>query len=187
MAELQTNFDVSERSGLPSEVRKYLLDCPRPTWTAHPRYHGKAEFFIGYHTFLRAESEKLGSELEKILDSFTTDVADNPDFRKAEDAGLRLIQYAQHHHRIEDANYFPMFAQMHPKLRGGLELLDSDHRALSSALDNMGRTLRKRVPKEDAYGSVAIANDRARELDRLLKRHLFDEEEIIIPIFLGVQ
>ena len=98
--------------------------------------------------------------------------------------GRQLLQAAHHHHAIEDASYFPAFRQAFPKLGSALDLLDNDHRILGAALDETGDALDRVQAQGEQRGLVALAYDRARALEHLINRHLDDEEDVIIPIFL---
>ncbi len=178
-------LSVSTRPGWPIEVRDSLLDCARDTWRSHPRFHGKAEFFLNYHQLLLTESAKLRDELEQVLNAPTREMAGHPKVNRARRTGLDLIYNTERHHRIEDAHYFPEFAAHHPELRPVLDLLDNDHNALGACLENLGTALQDAFPNSGVDKLVAQAHSLATLLDHQLKRHLFDEEEVIIPIFLG--
>ena len=103
------------------------------------------------------------------------------DIRKA------CIQIAHHHHRIENHNYFPAFRRVLPQIGKGIDLLEKDHKDLEESLhrthaliSNLDGTLIKKSYLTDLQTATTT-------LERMISRHLIDEEEIIVPVFLSVQ
>jgi hypothetical protein len=65
-----------------------------------------------------------------------------------------------------------------------IALLDGDHRVLEEALNDTEKgldALRTRPVDRDAIARVYKGS---RALEKIISRHLWDEEEIIVPIFL---
>ncbi|MCL9783072.1 hemerythrin domain-containing protein [Vibrio sp. S4M6] len=174
------NLDVLTRKQLPASIERQLIQIPRDTWSQHPNYFGKAKFFIDYHNSLKQMSAALVNNLEVMLDS------PKPDFTLQEviHQGQGFIQTAHHHHYMEDHFYFPHFRRVERELGKGIDLLDGDHKSLSNALNDVQERISFPNGQVDPNFSLGYLHERAVKLDNILKRHLDDEEEIIIPIFL---
>lgn len=69
-------------------------------------------------------------------------------------------------------------------MENAIALLDGDHLVLDSALDKTTLALSALINGSVNRETIAKAYDCSRELDKIISRHLWDEEEIIIPIFL---
>ncbi|KGJ88191.1 hemerythrin domain-containing protein [Colwellia psychrerythraea] len=181
-------WQVEQRKGLPAAIKYQLLPLEREQWSKHSRYAGKASFFIQYHGDLLATAAYLKHSLHTLLDSSQT-VLNWQQLKGPLSAAQNLVAKAHNHHRIEDHVYFPQFRQIMPQLSKGIDLLDKDHKSLDLALDalstmvmNMVMTLNQGnvINKQQ----VNMLQDHALHLQRILQRHLHDEEEVIIPIFL---
>ena len=176
---------VTLRPSLPPHIREHLLDCPRDTWSGYPLFDGKAAFFLRYHDSLRRRSRQLMAVLEDLLNKSGPHIAAT-DLAEMTAIGKNLVQSAEHHHEMEDRYYFPVLAQGYPQLRAGIEVLDNDHRVVSTRLHELDRALSIRSQSRVEYSQLALAYERADGVAHVLRRHLFDEEEVIIPMFLGV-
>ena len=86
-----------------------------------------------------------------------------------------------------------MFAQAEPRLRRGFEILDSDHDAVHGGLarftEESRALLHALTPEADKLSSDAQFAAEALERDwttfhRDLRRHLDDEEDIVIPLMI---
>lgn len=177
-------WQVEQRTGLPAAIKSLLLPLEREQWSQHARYGGKASFFIQYHGDLLATADYLKRSLETLLDSSQT-VFNWQQLKDPLSAAQYLVDRAHNHHQIEDHVYFPQFRQIMPQLSKGIDLLDKDHQSLDLALHELGSLLRTLV-NVDAVNKqqLKLLADSILHLQRILKRHLHDEEEVIIPIFL---
>lgn len=95
-----------------------------------------------------------------------------------------LISYAHHHHEIEDYSYFPQFALLYPELNRALSLLDSDHRVVNDSLSHTQTALDRLESGSVTRDELAEVHAGSKGLEKILNRHIWDEEEVIIPIFL---
>ena len=107
---------VAMRDGLPSAIRPTLLEEAKADWRAHPRFAGKARFFMTIHRQLLDGADWLAETSEKLLDAPPGTLID---FANAESLGPRtehLLTFAHGHHEIEDHGYFPQFQRLYPQL-----------------------------------------------------------------------
>lgn len=182
--DLQQNH-VALRSGLPAEIRETLLESARSEWSRHPRIGGKAGFFMSVHRNLLDGTAQLAQAIEQLLDTPDSEVADRMNDMNLLPFSSQLIGFAHHHHEIEDHAYFPQFAHLYPQLNHGLQLLDADHKILDDALDETQKALADLSASPPNRDAVANLHRGAKSLKSILDRHIWDEEEVIIPILLN--
>ena len=181
-------WQVEQRKGLPAVIKDLLLPLERSQWSQHARYGGKASFFIQYHGDLLATAAYLKQSLQVLLDS-AQGVFNGQQLKGPLSAAQYLVDRAHNHHRIEDQVYFPQFRKIMPQLSKGIDLLDKDHKTLDLALDDLSTRVMSMVMtlnQGDVIDKqqVKLLTDNILHLQRILQRHLYDEEEVIIPIFL---
>src|SRR5690606_17652066 len=96
--------------------------------------------------------------------------------------GSRLLGDLVGHHQIEDDVYFPDLARLEPRIARGFDMLDADHHALHGLIDrfltgaNAVLAETGDAPQREAAGRFLADLDR---FDRLLTRHLADEEDLV--------
>jgi hypothetical protein len=174
---------LATRPGLSPELRMHLFALPQ-AWQGHANYRGLAEFWQAVHGMLRAESAALAGGLERLAALAPDDPLAASLLDHARHLGGRFVAHAHGHHQIEDFHYFPRFKRLFPQLQRPVDLLDGDHRVLEEVLDSVEqgvRALRTGPADRDAVDRIL---DDARKLERILARHLDDEEEIVIPALL---
>lgn len=173
---------VAMRDGLPKAIRPTLLEQTKSDWKSHPRFAGKAQFFMNIHRQLLDGADWLAATSGKLLDLPTSILRDQIRTAGVSEHGQQLLQFAHGHHEIEDHGYFPQFIRIYPQLERAMALLDDDHQVLDETLGGVEAALRKlRGPTRD---SIAELHSNATALKKIMHRHITDEEEIIIPIFL---
>lgn len=179
-------YDIATREGLPEEMRTLYRDLPREGWQDHPNFARATRNWMGAHLGFRQLAGLLQTETERFLDRET------PEDRYAERLGHfgdLLVRNLHGHHAWEDRRFFPELEAADPRFARGLEMLETDHVALDALLDDFTRQANRVVqlstldPAQmpDATGPV---RDRAEQLDGFLRRHLTDEEDLIVPIVL---
>jgi len=98
------------------------------------------------------------------------------------------------HHQIEDFHYFPAFRAADRRLAPGFDVLARDHELLHEDIVNIVdatnafmRTLRTsgEVTRDNEREAADIFVDAIDPLYRRLERHLYDEEDLIIPLMLA--
>jgi hypothetical protein len=106
--------------------------------------------------------------------------------------GLLLGELDRHHH-VEDDYYFPTFAAAAPKLQRGFDILDNDHGVIHGAIYSLGTGSRELIAAlsgevsgrdGDALRVAELLAGEIEGFDRILLRHLEDEEALIILLIL---
>ncbi len=174
---------VAMRDGLPNAIRPTLLEEAEQDWRAHPRFAGKARFFMNIHRQLLDGADWLAQITETLLDTPNNDVSDQVAVAGLQQRATHLLQFAHGHHEIEDHGYFPQFLRLYPNLARAMSLLDGDHQVLDEALNGVETELAG-VFRAPARDSTAALYRHAAALKKIMHRHIADEEEVIIPIFL---
>jgi hemerythrin-like domain-containing protein len=183
------NYDSPEhhlarRSGLTEELRKLLFDTPKEEWGSHQNYWRGAEMWQDIHRSLLHESGLFVSGLEKLVDMPKGEMQSGLLLNDLRQVGGHLIGHAHVHHHVEDDHYFPRFKEVFPQLGRPIDLLDCDHRVLEETLDAVENHVRALHAEAADKDRIAAALKDAGRLDRILNRHLEDEEDIVIPALL---
>lgn len=186
MIEPAQPLQLDKRASLPDHIAFLRAQHPRDGWRLHTNYGDLASFWLQVHAGLRQE----GSEILRIVDAFRNRRVAAADFQHSFISGMNnFLQHLDQHHRIEDKAYFPKFRQLDNHLVVGFDLLEADHvlihqrlvgtvehaRRLLNALKSSDEVMRRAA---DAFAAAAD------DLLGLLLRHLFDEEDLVIPAML---
>ncbi len=180
------NFLLLERDGLPDDLRWLVQKYPRENWQGHANVHGLANMWLSRHDMFR----ELGGMLTNGIGDYREGRLTAPDFARW--FAPRLNHFLGHldgHHNVEDYQYFPAFAKAEPLLKRGFEILDADHHTIHEGLERNAETanafIRTLEEGEDRqrFAADAYANENSR-LIAMLRRHLADEEDLIIPLIL---
>jgi len=176
---------VTNRTCLPHAISNTLLPLAREDWSQHPAYSGKAAFFIHYHGNMLEAVDYIVLELSALLHNPGANSFSMEEVRPILRAGKYLIDKAHQHHYMEDTVYFPQFRELLPNFNAAMDLLDSDHKALDEALHSLNSSINRLfVLSALTEPQLVQFYEQAHMLQRILHRHLEDEEQIIIPIFL---
>lgn len=173
------DLSLAARAGLPETLRALLADHPREGWAAHPEFGPLTRFWLDKHQSFRTLSARLVADARARVDG-TLDPQEHA--VRLSRLGSHLLSDLHGHHSIEDHHYFPRLAQLHPPLERGFALLDADHHALHEELEAYARDANALLKGGEA-GPFA---ETAARLDAFLDRHLWDEEEVVVPILLSV-
>lgn len=172
---------VAMRDGLPLAIRPTLLEEAETDWRAHPRFAGKARFFMTIHRQLLDGADWLAATTEKLLDAPPRVLLESAQSADLVPNAARLLSFAHGHHEIEDHGYFPQFLRLYPQLDRAFGLLDGDHQVLDEALNGVETAMKSATNSRD---DMAALHRHAAALKKIMHRHITDEEEVIIPIFL---
>lgn len=183
------DHNVLERPCLQDALRATLAGLaqwPPQRWAEHPGYVGLASHWQDIH---RAMVHNLGI-VERSLRTLAEDgLADAERLRLAGQIGSAARQSVDHlhgHHRLEDQTMFPQLMRASSSLARPLNLLEADHIVLNALLGTFEHAL-ARLPvagaPASAWDDVAMAGER---VARVARRHIEDEEEIVIPVVLGI-
>lgn len=181
---------LGTRKGLPDDLLFLLRKHPRAGWKDQPMLAGVGEIWLANHDYFRAATRKILEHLTDLCETGETTYDSGPALRRQIGA---LLGGLDGHHRVEDHHYFPLFQRAEPRLARGFEMLDADHHLIHDAIaelaaatrDNLGRLgLAEGVMTGDqrfAIDALAAVTER---IAPLLRQHLADEEEIVIPLIL---
>lgn len=180
------DLTITARAGLPDDLRYLVEKYPREEWRHHDNIAGMAGFWLQRHDMFRETGRMLTGGIADYREGRLT----APQFASWFAPRLNFfLGNLDGHHRIEDDQYFPLFAAAEERLRRGFDILDSDHHLIHDALESNAATanefLRSLSESEDrqrfAADAYAAENER---LVAMLTRHLDDEEDLIIPLIL---
>ncbi len=172
------------RAGLPEALRVLLSTHPRDSWKGHPDFHGLVSFWLERHMMFRQLLEHMARETEAFLDG-------NRDAQGyaqgvARYGGL-FVNQLHGHHQIEDHHYFPLLRQKDARIERGFDLLDADHHALDGILNRFVEQANGAIQGAtgpDPKVAAGVMRDGLADLERLIGRHLEDEEDLIVPVIL---
>jgi hypothetical protein len=178
------DISLARRDRLPPEFRLLLADYPRDGWAEHRNFNGLAAFWLDRHLGFRRVMGLLQTDAQALIDGAMG----------ARDWGRRLTRLGSGflgdlvgHHQIEDDAYFPQLAAMEPRILRGFEMLDRDHHDLHALIDRFAGGANHALvqttdsARRDAAG--VFLTDLGR-FQRMLDRHLTDEEDLIVPVVL---
>jgi hypothetical protein len=183
---LDIDLALESRSGLPDDLRWLVEKYPREAWRGHENISGMAGMWLQRHDMFR----ELGAMLAGGIADHREGRTAAPEFARWFAPRLNfLLGQLDGHHNVEDAYYFPAFAEAEKRLKRGFEILDADHHVIHEALERNAGTanefMRALSEGEDrrrfAADAYAAENER---LVAMLTRHLADEEDLIIPLIL---
>ena len=185
--DIVADLSLGTRAALPEALRVLVKAMPQASWSAHPNFGGMTQFWLERHAAFRQLTDHIAADAGSFA---AGDMA-------PEDYAPRLYRYASTllgelhgHHSIEDAHYFPQLRRLEPSVAHGFDLLEADHKDLDARLHAFATEVNgllqaaqsgslTRDAVEPFVGSVAA-------FQRVLDRHLVDEEEIVIPALLKV-
>jgi hemerythrin-like domain-containing protein len=175
---------LESRLHLPAEYQLILADYPREGWQAHPDFNGLAGFWLERHLDFRRALVQLSNEAEARIERR---IAPEAYATRLSRAGSQFLNGLIGHHQIEDDAYFPELARLEPTIARGFEMLDADHHALHDLIDSFaagGNAVLQAASETKAREAVAAFHAHLGQFQRLLARHLDDEEDLVLPVVL---
>ena len=177
---------LDARDGWPADLRLLIDRYPRAVWQGHDNLGAMAQFWLSRHNMFR----DIAAALEQATGAFRDGTATAADFRAWFPPRLQFfLQQLNAHHQIEDLHYFPVFQAAETRLARGFDILEGDHQTIHQSIDRAVETANSflRTPVNDkdplrAAGDVYVASSDV--LLHQLRRHLDDEEDLIIPLIL---
>lgn len=177
------DLNLEIRAGLPEALRVLLAEHPREAWEADPQFNGLISFWLDRHMMFRKLGVIMQDEAKALLD----DRADAAHFARAvSHYGGTFVNSLHGHHQMEDQHYFPVLMTRDTRIARGFDMLDADHHALDGHLNRFVEAANETIkglgddPKISAAGFLTAVEG----LDGLLRRHLDDEEDLIVPVIL---
>ncbi|WP_085308135.1 hemerythrin domain-containing protein [Planktotalea arctica] len=171
---------------MPKEMRFLLDSYPRDSWDAHPGFKEKTKHWLGAHQMFRRVSERIRLDTEDLLNK---DMALEDFAQRLSHYGGSLVGNLHGHHGWEDHSYFPELSAADPRFDAGLEMLERDHADLDKVLDDFTHTANRLIKlttlePAQAYEETGHLHKTSETIEAFLKRHLSDEEELVVPIIL---
>ncbi|WP_069353322.1 hemerythrin domain-containing protein [Burkholderia cenocepacia] len=182
----EDRYNVLARTRLDTSIGLLLATLPREEWNRHANYAGMVEHLQGIHRGILEHGAALAQALTALAEG-KVGATQAPSLNRQLREGMK--QYAEHlhaHHRIEDHQLFPGILQSYRRIERPLALLEADHRVLNAAVESFERVLRD-YPADDAQVSAYDRLAQAAALtERAARRHIHDEEAIVVPPLLGM-
>lgn len=187
---MDDTLKLGTRKGLPTDLLFLTEKHPRGTWRGQSALAGTGDIWLANHDYFRAITAKIAEQLTRLREDGHTTYDSAPGLRRHIGS---LLGSLDGHHRIEDNHYFPMFQRAEPRLLRGFEILDADHHLIHDAIDEMAAATQDSLRRLGTAEGVMTSDQRyavdalADVVDRiapLLRQHLADEEDIVIPLIL---
>jgi hypothetical protein len=182
---MDPDLALDTRAGWPPDLRVLADRYPRQLWTGHANLGEMARFWLQRHDMFR----EIGTALEQASAAFREGTATAQDFRAWFPPRLQFfLQQLQAHHQVEDLHFFPVFQAAEARLARGFAVLEADHRVIHAAITGAVTTANAFIAAPAETDALAQAGDAyAAAGDALLgklRRHLRDEEDLIVPLIL---
>jgi hemerythrin-like domain-containing protein len=177
---------LAERNGWPQELRALLDRYPREVWAEHENLGQMCQFWLSRHNMFR----ELAAAIEDAMTRYRDGKMAAPEFVNFFAPRLQFFLQQLHvHHQIEDFHYFPIFRKAEARLIAGFDVLEADHGALhhdiESTVSAANELLRSFAAGGDTLKRAGDSYaDASGALFKGLKRHLDDEEDLIVPLIL---
>ena len=179
-----TEYPLETRTALPEALRVLLADYPREGWQADPGFHGLVSFWLERHMMFRQLMARMTQDTEAFLDGQRDPRAFAQGIARF---GGAFVNQLHGHHQIEDDHYFPILRGRDARIERGFDLLDADHHALDGILagfvDQANGAIRG-ADGADPRSAAGTLLSGLTGLERLIDRHLTDEEDLIVPVIL---
>lgn len=174
--------DLGTRVGLPLAFRYLEKIRPRSSWSARD-LNPTAQHWLAVHNWFRDQLDGL-VELGTL---WREGRMDGSIYRGTATPRLRqLLGNLHHHHTLESQHAFPMLSVAEPAMVKGFALLDRDHEVIDPLLSSMAQSAAALLQAgQDAEEIARCATVLASGIDhgaRLIGRHLWHEEEIVVPV-----
>ncbi|MGI9372082.1 MAG: hemerythrin domain-containing protein [Hyphomicrobiales bacterium] len=182
---MQSTYDIRQ-SDMPNELQILLNHYPRDSWESHPGFKDKTRQWMSAHQMFRDLGEATRVETERFIDRSSAP----EDFAgRLARYGNALVRTLHGHHAWEDRSYFPELSNADSRFDAGLEILEKDHEVLDAVLDGFTKTANRTIKLLDleerqARDEAGDLHGAIETIERLLERHLSDEEELAVPIIL---
>jgi hypothetical protein len=183
----QPAFNVLERARLDDSLRALLPVSSREEWPAHANYAQGAKDLRAIHQAMLGNSAGVTQALTALVGGRVPEGERAGLAQQAHDIARHVVDHLHTHHRIEDERLFPHFAKANPKIERAIHLLEADHRVLNAAASVFDAALRAYPAVDARPAAYDRAAEAAAQLDRVMRRHIADEEDIVIPAYLGLR
>ena len=176
---------LADRDQLPDALRVLLAEYPRDGWETDPGFDGLIRFWLDRHVMFRRLMAEMRSGTEALLDR---KIDDQRYVAMTSRYGGMFVNGLHEHHTIEDTYYFPKLVTKDARIEKGFGILDQDHHDLDVFLSGFVERANEVIGVGSDHGKLQTSAGRFRDelekLERLLDRHLVDEEELVVPVIL---
>lgn len=178
MSEGAGAYALTARDGLPEALTLLRASFPRDAWRDHKNFGEMVQFWMDRHAMFRRLLGTLNADAQARAGGTLSPEAHAP--RLSRFGGL-FLQELHMHHMVEDQHYFPQLVGLAPELDRGFALLESDHGAIDPMLEDMAQHMNGVLSGGAEAGALV---ERLERFERLLNRHLTDEEDLVVPVIL---
>ena len=182
---MMENLALADREKLPDALRVLLAEYPRDAWESNPGFDGLIRFWLDRHLMFRRILGEMRDGTEALLDHKSSPAHYASMLSRY---GGLFVNGLHEHHTIEDTYYFPKLSLKDARITRGFDILDKDHHDIDgflAALVDRANEIIGTVSDRDVLQTVVGAfQAELTDLERLLHRHLIDEEELIVPVIL---
>ena len=176
------------RQPMPEDIRRQLYGPERDQWRDHPHHLiSDARALQRNHRNLKRQARQYHGALTHMLEIADAERKTDSSrqlFTTIGHHGRSLLRNLHSHHGFEDSSVIPLLRQHHPRLAAGFDILEQDHLALDALLADIDQQLDHFPALANDLQKLENAHQKASELEALLHRHMDDEEDIIVPIYL---
>lgn len=171
---------------LSSGMQVLLNEYPREAWEGHPNFKNATRQWLRAHQMFRRLSEIVRVDTEQYLD----EKLDAEKYASRLSVyGSRLVGNLHGHHGWEDHEFFPELSAADHRFDSGLEILEKDHEVLDTVLDRFTKSANNSIQmlqldQAGARDFVGEVHEASEAVEKLLARHLVDEEELAVPIII---
>lgn len=177
---------LDRRTALPGDYAFLLVEHPRPSWEGHPNNGQWCQFWLARHKMFREFGDGLIDACDKLVAAQVDPKGFHEWFMPRASFFLGELDT---HHKVEEYHYFPLLAQADPRMVKGIALLEGDHGTIHDLLRGAYDTivaLDRAIEEQpgEILGLAPRMRDGLAGLDTGLKRHLDDEEDLVVPLIL---
>jgi iron-sulfur cluster repair protein YtfE (RIC family) len=173
------------RERLPDALQVLLAEYPRDAWENDPGFDGLIRFWLDRHLMFRRLMAEMGNVTNMLIDR---KLAPDQFAGNLSRYGGMFVNGLHEHHMIEDSHYFPKLMQKDKRISKGFDILDADHHALdeflASFVTSANGVLQASGGQDKLQDAAGAFQSELTRLEKLLNRHLVDEEELVVPVIL---
>ena len=178
-------YHVATRDMVSADMLQGIFPADRASWDDAPQFLGWPAHLQRLHATISEASARLVGGLETVLNEPEGSVQEVMGLTGMNRLGIDLVAHVHAHHSFEDSNVLPGFLDRFPQLVQAIDLLENDHSYLDPALDQSEMVFARLNGEGTVKETVAQALKQAEVLNKILHRHTYDEEDILIPAVLS--
>ena len=172
----------------PLEPFDLLRDFPRSEWTSSRQQQPTVRLLLSRHGGFRRRVQELLQASKAALDEQESP----PDFCYYLATELHyFVPLLEGHHQAETARLYPRLLSHFPLAEKRFHILEGDHTQLDSAIEALGGFPERLMTQAPTRALFLAETEQLCEafftFQKLLERHLDDEEDLVIPILLKLE